>query len=284
MIHGSGGYRAIHAGSGEDRVLHAGSGAENGMIDPRAAVIPKRLREVGRKLAFISSKGGVGKSSCAVLSALLLAERGGRVGLLDLDFHGATGHLFLGLDPDFPEEEGGILPLRASHGLGFMSITPFTGERGVPFRGEDISSSILELLAVTIWGELDYLVVDMPPGMGDELFDLFALIPDCEPVVVTTPSPLSGRVVGRLVRLLQESGRSLLGVLVNQVSPARRDPSESRPGVHDKGLFNLKGTPVGRVGYDPGLEEAIGDPEKLLSTRFAAQLGEALESFLEPGA
>jgi ATP-binding protein involved in chromosome partitioning len=260
------------------------TGGESGMIDPRAAVIPRRLRDVHRKLAFISSKGGVGKSSCAVLSALLLARRGCRVGLLDLDFHGATGHLFLGLDPDFPEEEGGILPLRAAPGLGFMSITPFTGERGVPFRGEEISSSILELLAVTIWGELDYLVVDMPPGMGDELFDLFALIPDCEPAVVTTPSPLSGRVVGRLVRLLQESGRSLLGVLVNQVSPAGPAPSGNRPGVRDESLFTLKSAPVGRVGYDPGLKEAIGDPEKLLSTRFAAQLREALDSFLEPGA
>ncbi|MFW6181158.1 MAG: P-loop NTPase [Spirochaetota bacterium] len=284
MIHGSGGYRAIHRGGSEDQVTNEGGGAGNVVIDPRAAVVPRRLRDVDRKLAFISSKGGVGKSSCAVLSALLLARRGCRVGLLDLDFHGATGHLFLGLDPDFPEEEGGILPLRAVTGLGFMSITLFTGERGVPFRGEEISSSILELLAVTIWGELDYLVVDMPPGMGDELFDLFALIPDCEPVVVTTPSPLSGRVVARLVRLLQEGGRNILGVLVNQVSPAGLAPSGNRPGAQDKGLFNLKDVPVAGIGYDPGLDEAVGDPEKLLSTRFAAQLGEALESFLEPGA
>ena len=161
------------------------------MIDPRQSIIEKRLSTIKRILLFVSSKGGVGKSSCAVVSALLLSRHGQQTGLLDLDFHGASDHLFLGINPSFPEEKGGILPFHIEKNLSFMSITPFTGEHGVPLRGADITNAIIELLAVTIWGVQDYLIIDMPPGIGDEFLDVLKYIKNCEIIAVTSPSTIS---------------------------------------------------------------------------------------------
>ena len=139
------------------------------MIDPRASIIDKRLSGVRRILVFGSAQGGVGKSVCATT--------GLRCGLLDVDFQGAACHLFLGSSPGFPEEEGGILPHRLNHDLRFMSIASFTGDEAVPMRGADLSNALVELLCVGIWGELDLLVVDMPPGIGDQILDLLRYIP-----------------------------------------------------------------------------------------------------------
>lgn len=241
------------------------------MIDPRTSVIPLRLKRIGKTVAFTSSKGGVGKSSTAVVSALLLAKRGCRVGLLDFDFHGATDHLFLGVTPSFPEEEGGILPAEVVPGLSFMSITPFTGEHGVPLRGEDITNSIIELLAVTIWGPLDYLIVDMPPGIGDELMDLIKYIPHCETVVLSSPSVVSAKVVKRLLGLLEESNVHVAGVLINETYPV---------GKKDKPQAMFGNKLRGSISFDPGLERAIGSPERLIETGFAADVGRILEGVL----
>jgi ATP-binding protein involved in chromosome partitioning len=121
------------------------------MIDPRVAVIRRRLSTVKRIIVVASGKGGVGKSLCASLVSILAAHRGAAVGLLDMDFQSPTGHLFLGVEAQFPEEAAGILPVEAAPGLGFMSVALFTGEGGVPLRGPDVTNLFLELLAITIW-------------------------------------------------------------------------------------------------------------------------------------
>lgn len=251
------------------------------MIDPRTSVIPLRLKRIGKPVAFTSSKGGVGKSSTAVVSALLLADRGNRVGLLDFDFHGATDHLFLGVTPSFPEEEGGILPVRVVPGLSFMSITPFTGEHGVPLRGEDITNSIIELLAVTIWGDLDYLIIDMPPGIGDELMDLIKYIPQCETVVLSSPSVVSAKVVQRLVGLLEESSVKVSGVVINETFPVYKKEktaeASAEPDTREGFSNKLRGT----IRFDPALEQAIGSPGRLIETGFAADVEKILDCVVE---
>ena len=100
------------------------------MIDPRLDVIDKRLEPVKRIVAVSSAKGGVGKSVCAALSALAFRESGYRTGLLDLDFQGASAHLLLDVELDFPEEESGIKPLRASSSVDFMSFAAFSRASG----------------------------------------------------------------------------------------------------------------------------------------------------------
>jgi ATP-binding protein involved in chromosome partitioning len=185
------------------------------VIDPRPEVIRRRLAPVGRILAFSSAKGGVGKSVCSVLSALALRREGRRAGLLDLDFQGASAHLLLGAELRFPEEEGGIRPLRARGSLDFMSFAAFSREKAVPLRGAEVSEALLELLAVTVWNPLDFLVVDLPPGIGDELLDVLRLLPTTEFVVVATPSAFALQVVERLLALLGELCLPVRGMIEN---------------------------------------------------------------------
>jgi ATP-binding protein involved in chromosome partitioning len=189
------------------------------MIDPRLDVIGKRLEPVKRIIAVSSAKGGVGKSVCAALSALAFGEGGYQAGLLDLDFQGASAHLLLDVQLDFPEEESGIKPLRAGNSVDFMSFAAFSREHAVPLRGSDVSQAMLELLAITIWDPLDFLLIDMPPGIGDEILDALRYLRGLEFLVVTTPSRVVLHVVERLLAMLSELKAPVIGLVENMVRP-----------------------------------------------------------------
>jgi ATP-binding protein involved in chromosome partitioning len=227
------------------------------VIDPRPEVVGRRLAPVRRILAFSSAKGGVGKSLCSVLTALALARQGRRAGLLDLDFQGASAHLLLGVQPRFPEERGGIRPLRARGELDFMSFAAFSRENAVPLRGAEVSEALLEMLAVTVWEPLDFLLLDMPPGIGDELLDLLRLLPRTEFVVVATPSLLALQVVERLLGLLEELALPVRGLIENMARPGGTAGSSVAAAAGRRRLPLL-----GRVPYLPEIETllASGDP------------------------
>jgi ATP-binding protein involved in chromosome partitioning len=145
------------------------------MSDPRPGLIGQRLESVGETIAVSSGKGGVGKSMVASTLALDLAEKGHSVGLLDLDFTSPATHVILGIEGLFPEEDYGIIPPLA-HGFRYMSITHFALDKPAPLRGADVSDAIIELLAITLWGDLDYLIIDMPPGLGDATLDVIRFV------------------------------------------------------------------------------------------------------------
>ncbi len=238
------------------------------MIDPRRDIVTARLEGVKRILAFCSAKGGVGKTFLASVSALLMAKRGMRAGLFDLDFQGASAHVLLGMTPRLPQEKEGILPLPAPGGALFMSAAAFTGELALPLRGPDVTNAILELLAVTRWGDLDFLILDTPPGIGDEALDLIGLVPRLEAMVVSTPSPVSVAVVGRLLGMFSEMRVPIAGVVANMTRGDARIVAE---------LAARHGAPfAGEVPFDPGVEERMGKPEKLLETPAAGRLAELL--------
>jgi ATP-binding protein involved in chromosome partitioning len=219
------------------------------MIDPRLDVIGKRLEPVGRIIPVSSAKGGVGKSVCAALLALSFAQRGYRTGLLDLDFQGASAHLLLDVRLDFPEEESGIKPLRAGN-LDFMSFAAFSREHAVPLRGSEVSQAMLELLAITIWNPLEILLIDMPPGIGDEIFDVLRYLRHPEFVVVTTPSRLVRQVVERLLAMLSELKVPMVGVIENMV----RSGTDSQAAQ----LAEIYGTRLlGSVPFEEGIEDLL---------------------------
>lgn len=237
------------------------------MIDPRPEVIGRRLSPVRRIVAFSSAKGGVGKSVCSVLSALALRRAGCRVGLLDLDFQGASLHLLLCAEPAFPEEKGGIRPLRA-RGLDFMSFAAFSRESAVPLRGAEVSQALLEMLAVTIWEPLDFLLLDMPPGIGDELLDVLRLLPRTEFAVVATPSALALQVVERLLALLEELRLPVRGVIENMArggaggTAAARGAAQAGPTV--EAVAGRHRLPVlGSVPYLPEIEALLASTDQL---------------------
>jgi len=241
------------------------------MSDPRLAVIERRFEKVGKVIAVSSGKGGVGKSMVATCLALNLLDRGYNVGLLDLDFTSPATHVILGVEGLYPEEDYGIIPPLA-HGLRYMSITHYSLDEPAPLRGVDVSNAIIELLAITKWGELDYLVVDMPPGIGDATLDTIRLIPKLEFLVVSTPSIVAYQSVRRMLVLLKELGISIKGVIENMVMKPS-DYVESD--VVELGLIYL-----GAVAYDEVLEETLGDVQQLSETDFYKKLGELVPEVL----
>lgn len=219
---------------------------------------------MGRVIAVSSGKGGVGKSMVATTLALSLLEQGLSVGLLDLDFTSPSTHVILGVEGLYPEEEYGIVPPLA-HGLKYMSIVHYSLDEPAPLRGEDVSNAIIELLAITRWGDVDYLILDMPPGIGDATLDTLRLVPGIEFMVVTTPSRVAYQSVRRLLLLLRDLKIPIIGVLENMVVNRSRYVEDE---VKSLGLRYL-----GALDYDEDLEATIGDPGKLMKTRFGKSVG-----------
>jgi len=230
------------------------------MPDPRIEVISRRLAHVKRIVAVSSGKGGVGKSVTATTLALILAQRGFRVGLMDLDFTSPSTHLILGVGNLAPKEEKGIIP-PLTHGLRYMSIIHYSIDEPAPLRGIDISNAIIELFAITQWGDLDYLVVDMPPAISDTTLDIIRLVRDVKFILVTTPSIVAFETARKLVTLLRGLQVTILGIVENMIV----NPSSS---TREK-IEQLGTQYIGAVNYDSKLEESLGDVKKLLNTRFA---------------
>jgi ATP-binding protein involved in chromosome partitioning len=269
------------------------------VIDPRASIISRRTEQIGSIIAFASGKGGVGKSACAAVAALQLAREGRRVGLFDMDFTGASAHIFLGAELSFPEEERGIVPIEAGYGLRFMSAAAYSGETGFPLRGGEVTDVFLELFAITRWSELDYLILDMPPGMGDAVLDLIRYLPAAGAVIITTPSRVARQVVSRMGDLFSDAGVSVYGRIENMSAATEggeaqgsgqqeRDVqgSEQEEGRRRAGKSALEVPLLGSIPWSGELEAAVGNPEALLATDFAGAMRPAvinLESAVRDG-
>jgi ATP-binding protein involved in chromosome partitioning len=230
------------------------------MTDPRISVISERLKEVDRVIAVSNGKGGVGKSLVASTLALTLAKKGFKVGLFDLDFTSPSTHTILGIRGIQPKEDKGIVP-PSVHGLKYMSIVYYSGEEATPLRGLDVSNALIELLAITRWDKLDFLVLDMPPGIGDTTLDLVRLIEKIEFLIVTTPSRLAFETVRKLAGLLKELGVPVVGVVENmKMNQSKKIQQQTR---------KLDLAYLGAIPYDTNVEQAIGNTKKLLNTVLA---------------
>lgn len=240
-------------------------------IDPRPFAIADRLAGVGRIVGVSGSKGGIGKSVVASTMALALADSGTRVGLFDLDFTSPSDHVVLGVERSFPDEQFGIDPHEA-HGVQMMSIAFFAGEAAVPLRGAATTSALLELLAITRWGDLDVLILDMPPGLGDTSLDVINLLPRLEFLLVGNGSRVVIESVRRALSLLTELDVSLVGLLENMQREA------------DGAVASLAAefgvTHLGPIPFDPGLEAALGDVRLLRETAVYRELARILAAGL----
>jgi ATP-binding protein involved in chromosome partitioning len=233
-------------------------------MEPRPSVIQTRLKNVERVIAVASGKGGVGKSMVASTLALTLAKQGKKVGLLDLDLYGPSSHVILGFTPDgFPDEDQGIIP-QEIEGIKFMSLVYFSDDKPGAFRGDDVTNIILELLAITRWDGLDFLILDLPPGIGDETLDVISYIPQTAFLVISTPSKVAFKAVEKLLKILLEGDHHLLGVVENM--------AKSENNYISKELKVLDVNYLARLRFDEYVEDAIGDLSKLLSTDFAGDV------------
>jgi len=233
------------------------------VTDPRTSIIGERIKNIKKTIAISSGKGGVGKSLIASTLALSLARKGFKVGLFDLDFTSPSTHIILGIEDVHPKEEKGIIPPEV-HGIEYMSIVYYSGDLAAPLRGFDVSNALIELLSITRWGKLDYLILDMPPGIGDVTLDLIRLMPNTQFLIVTTPSQLAFETVKKLVSLLKEMKIPVIGIAENMKMDESR---EIRRETEKLNLKFLTGIP-----YDSRVEQAMGDAQKLLKTTFAKKV------------
>ncbi len=177
----------------------------------------KPLAQVKNIVAVASGKGGVGKSTTAANLALAWAAQGARVGLLDADIYGPSQPQMMGLAGIKPQTTDGkhIAPLRA-HGVEVMSIGfLIDAEQPMAWRGPMVTQALTQLLGDTSWGQLDYLVVDMPPGTGDIQLTLAQRVPVSGAIIVTTPQDIALLDARKGLKMFEKVEVRVLGVVEN---------------------------------------------------------------------
>jgi len=175
----------------------------------------KGLRGVKNTIAVASGKGGVGKSTVTVNLASALARLGCRVGILDADIYGPSIPLMLGQTDPVQISGDHYLPVLA-HGLQAMSIGYLTQtDQALIWRGPMLAKSLIQMLDITLWDELDYLFIDLPPGTGDIQLTLVQKIPLTAAIVVTTPQNVATLDAQKAIKMFATTGIDVLGIIEN---------------------------------------------------------------------
>ncbi|MFC2002444.1 P-loop NTPase [Chloroflexota bacterium] len=178
---------------------------------------PKDLNEIGHVIAVMSGKGGVGKSLVASLTAVALKRQGYEVGILDADITGPSIPKMFGLNTRPVGSDSGILPVSSRSGIEVMSINLLlpSEDDAVIWRGPLIGRVITQFWEEVLWGKLDYLIVDLPPGTADAPLTVMQTLPVSGVIIVFTPQDLTTMIVRKAVRMAQQMGKPIVGVLEN---------------------------------------------------------------------
>jgi ATP-binding protein involved in chromosome partitioning len=227
---------------------------------------PQPLPGVDTIIAVGSGKGGVGKTTLAVNLAIVLAKFGHRVGLLDADVYGPNVPLMLGISAQ-PKIAGDnrITPIEV-HGLKVISVGFLNpGDKPLIWRGPMLHSIIRQFLGSVEWGQLDYLVVDLPPGTGDVALSLIQTVPLTGAIVVSTPSDVSLQDARKAIEMFRQMKVDVVGMVENMsyfVCPHCHQQTDifSRGGA-EKTAAQFEVAYLGAVQLDPALREA-GDSGK----------------------
>ena len=193
----------------------------------RATATPTQIPASARVISVASGKGGVGKSTVTVNLASALASQSFTVGILDADIWGFSVPRMLGVDsrlsarpPNSGEERGKIIPVELPQGSGLIKLVSTglmvdTEETALMWRGLMLAKALEQFLHDVAWGELDYLLIDMPPGTGDVQMALARLLPQAEMLVITTPALNAQKVAVRVADMARRSHMPVVGVIEN---------------------------------------------------------------------
>jgi Mrp family chromosome partitioning ATPase len=178
---------------------------------------PKELNKVDHVIAVMSGKGGVGKSLVASLTAVALRREGREVGILDADITGPSIPKMFGITDRPSGSDSGILPVSSKSGVEVMSINLLlpSEDDAVIWRGPLIGKAITQFWEEVLWGKLDYLIVDLPPGTADAPLTVMQTLPISGVIIVFTPQDLTTMVVRKAVKMAQQMGKPILGVVEN---------------------------------------------------------------------
>ena len=245
---------------------------------------PTQVSPKTRVIAVSSGKGGVGKSSASVNLALAISAMGFRVGVLDADIWGFSIPRMLGATERMEADgETRLIEPAQAHGIKLVStgLIIETEETALMWRGLMLSKALEQFLHQVAWGELDYLVIDMPPGTGDIQMALTRLLPQAEMVVVTTPQKAAQKVAVRVADMARRSSMPIIGVLENMADFTCEHGTSYQlfgSGGGDELATALNVPLLGRIPLDPavvtggddGRPVTIHDPDNPASQAFRA--------------
>ena len=252
----------------------------------------KLLPGVKYIVAISSGKGGVGKSTVSTNLAVALAQSGAKVGLMDADIYGPNIPMMMGVPGAGGKEGEKILPGEA-HGVKVISMAFFVPEEtAVVWRGPMVHTAITQFFRDVLWGDLDYLLIDLPPGTGDAQLSLSQLVPMTGAIAVTTPQEVSLYDVRKGLRMFQKVNVPLLGIIENMSSFVcghcghQTDIFSHGGGEQAAKKFEIPF--LGRVPLDPAIRECgdagtpivVANPESPQSKAFA-EIAAALRKQIE---
>jgi ATP-binding protein involved in chromosome partitioning len=233
--------------------------------------ITENLQKIKHKIVVLSGKGGVGKSTVSANLAIGLSEKGYNVGLLDCDLHGPSIPKILGIEDKRPETtEAGINPVSVHSKLKVMSMAFLLQDKDTPiiWRGPLKMGAIKQFLGEVNWGDLEYLIVDLPPGTGDEPLSIAQLMPDTtETIIVTTPQDVALLSVRKSINFVKKMNIHIVGIIENMsgfICPQCKksiDIFKTGGGLKASKDFSIPF--LGKIPLDPQIVES-GDSGKTL--------------------
>jgi hydrogenase maturation protease len=178
---------------------------------------PKDINQIGSIIAVMSGKGGVGKSLVSALTAIALRRQGYEVGILDADITGPSIPKMFGITARPGGSDTGLLPVSSSTGIQLMSVNLLLPNQddAVIWRGPLIGKAITQFWEETLWGKLDYLIVDLPPGTADAPLTVLQTLPVSGIIIVFTPQELTAMVVRKAVDMAKQMKKNIVGVVEN---------------------------------------------------------------------
>jgi Mrp family chromosome partitioning ATPase len=224
-----------------------------------ADAVPKDLNKVKNVIAIMSGKGGVGKSLVSGLTAMALQRQGFEVGILDADITGPSIPKMFGVSGLPGMSESGMLPVASRSGIGVMSINLLlhAEDDAIIWRGPLIGQTITQFWEEVLWGNLDYLIVDLPPGTSDAPLTLLQKLPVSGIIIVFTPQDLTAMVVRKAVKMAQQMSKPIIGVVENMsylYIPELNKKMEIFGKSHAGEMAQTAGAPLlGQLPIDPSL-------------------------------
>jgi len=251
---------------------------------------PEALPGISKIIAVGSGKGGVGKTTVAVNLAIALSRLGQRVGLIDADIYGPNVPLMMGSDQMPAVGAGNIMIPNQTHGLKTISIGYISpGDKPLVMRGPMLHQIIRQFLQQVEWGELDYLIVDLPPGTGDVVLSLVQTVPLTGAVVVSTPSDVSLQDARKALEMFAQVNVEVLGIVENMshftcphchheidiFSKGGAEKTAAKFGLPFLGSIEL--IPAIREGGDSGAPVALAGPKSPQAAPFYAIAEKVME-------
>jgi ATP-binding protein involved in chromosome partitioning len=260
------------------------------MAQSHAMPVPEAIPGVKKIIAVGSGKGGVGKTTVAVNLAIALSKLGQKVGLMDADVYGPNIPLMMGASEPPKVGPGNMIEPNLTHGIKTISIGYISpGDKPMVMRGPMLHQIIRQFLQQVNWGELDYLIVDMPPGTGDVAISLVQTVPLTGSVVVSTPSDVSLEDARKALEMLAQVNVEVLGIVENMsyftcphchqeidiFSRGGAERTAKKFGVPFLGSVEL--IPAIRAGGDTGMPVTLAGPKSPQAAPFYAMAEKLME-------